>query len=432
MATSLKPKLGLLRLTFYGVGTIVGAGIYSVIGAAAGEAGYGLWISFILAGIAASFSALSYAELASTFPKAGAEYLFLKKALPEYPFIAFLVGFVILLHGAATIATVALAFAGYLDVFVAFSQTAVALTLVAAFTALNIAGIRLSSAVNIAFVSIQLAGLLGLVVLGVRAPSFASEQVLRLDAGWGIIAATSVIFFIYTGYEHMASLGEEVKEPGKTIHRAFLLALILTTAIYLAIVFAVLALAEPQALASSKSPLTLAAGNAIPWMGGVIAVAALCATANAALSGIISASRMLFGMARDKDMPAIFARLLPGRDSPWTASVALLAGIALLVPLGEIKTVASMSSLGALFVFIGVNTAVIVLRYREPALQRPFRTPLAFGRMPVIPLLGIIVSIALATQFSWDVYLFFCLAAAVGVVVYFIKPLRRRDAQSKT
>ena len=421
MNANLKPQLGLLRLTFYGVGTIVGAGIYSVIGAAAGEAGNGLWISFILAGIAAAFSALSYAELASTFPKAGAEYVFLKEALPEYPVVAFLVGFIILLHGAATIATVALAFAGYAEVFFPFPQTATALALVVLFTGLNIAGLRHSSSVNIAFVSIQLTGLVALVILGISSPGFGSAETLTPDAGWGIIAATSIIFFIYTGYEHMASLGEEVKDPGTTIPRAFILALILTTAIYLSVVFAVLALAEPSALASSKSPLTLAAGNALPWMGNVIAIAAVFATANAALSGIISASRMLFGMARDGDMPAIFSRLLPARRSPWLASLAMLAGVVLLLPLGEIKTVASMSSLGALLVFLGVNAAVILLRYREPDMERPFRTPLTLGKLPVIPVLGFIISLALATQFGWQVYLFFCLAIAAGLVIYFVR-----------
>src|SRR5688572_1863698 len=142
MATEqLKRTLSLPQLIFYGVGTMVGAGIYSVIGAAAEEAGAQLWVSFIFAGIAAFLTVLSYAELVSMFPKTGAEYNFLKAAFPDQPVFSFMAGYLIALNASATSATVALAFAGYLGVFVMTPEALTALALLAVCTVVNIVGI---------------------------------------------------------------------------------------------------------------------------------------------------------------------------------------------------------------------------------------------------------------------------------------------------
>ena len=417
MADKLKKALGLVPLTFYGVGTIVGAGIYAIVGVVAGEAGYNMWIAFLLATIAAAFSALSYAEMSSTFPKAGAEYIFLQNAFPKRREISFITGFFITIHGAATFATVVLAFAGYFTRFFDISQILIAYILVMSVTLFNISGIKKSSFVNIALTSAQLLGLIMLVIAGVTSPDFGNAFERDMSFGTEIFATVAIVFYVYTGYEHMATLAEEAKNPGKNIPLAFIFSLVFTTVIYLLIVFSALALATPEALAGSESPLALAGAHRFNWLGTVIALAALFATANVSLSASLSVSRMMYGMAANGDLPSALTKL-NNQKSPWIAAVILATGVGILIPFGEIKFVASVSALGALMVFALVNLSVIILRYKKPDLKRPFRTPLAIGKFPILPACGILVSLLLAIQFEWMVYLAFGIAMAIGVIAY--------------
>ena len=218
----------------------------------------------------------------------------------------------------------------------------------------------------------------------------------------------------------MAALSEEAKRPGKDLWRAFLLALLFTTVIYLSVVFSILSLLEISNLASSISPLKDAASRFSPVLGTAIGISALLATANAVLSASVSVSRILFGMARSGDLPQVLSKTTTKAKSPWVSAVlvALVAGGFVLV--GEIKFVASLSSLGATLVFTAVNLAVIVLRITAPDLDRPFRIPLRIGKIPIFPVLGVIVSLAIASQYSFPVYGAFFGAAAVGIIGYWV------------
>ncbi|MCX2838430.1 amino acid permease [Salinimicrobium sp. CDJ15-81-2] len=414
----LKKSLGTLRLTFYGVGTIVGAGIYTVIGAAAGQAGYDLWLSFILAAVAASFSAVSYAELSSTFPNAGAEFIFLKKAFPKIHIPSFLTGWTIAFHSSATIAAVLLAFSGYLNVFFQFPSLLISYGALILLALISITGIKKSSTANIFMVSIQLLGLLILIVVGLTSTGAPEKEFFQIESFENTLAATATLFFIYTGFEHMAALGSEVKNPGKTIPRAFLLTMLITTIIYLFISFTVLNISNPSKLANEDSPLSVAASNLNSWLPVVLAVAALFATANAAFSGIISISRLLFGMAKTGELPT-FIEKTNKQKVPWAATLIVLVAVGAFLLLGDIKTVAGMSSLGALLVFIAVNIALIVLRYKAPEQERPFKVPLSLGKLPVLPILAILISASLTIQYQWQVYAAFGGAIVVGVVLHY-------------
>lgn len=414
----LKKSLGTLRLTFYGVGTIVGAGIYTVIGAAAGQAGYDLWLSFILAAVAASFSAVSYAELSSTFPNAGAEFIFLKKAFPKIHNPSFLTGWTIAFHSSATIAAVLLAFSGYLNVFFQFPSLLISYGALILLALISITGIKKSSTANIVMVSIQLLGLLILIVVGLTTTGAPEKEFFQIESLENTMAATATLFFIYTGFEHMAALGSEVKNPGKTIPRAFLLTMLITTIIYLFISFTVLNISNPSKLANEDSPLSVAASNLNSWLPVVLAVAALFATANAAFSGIISISRLLFGMAKTGELPT-FIEKTNKQKVPWAATLIVLVAVGAFLLLGDIKTVAGMSSLGALLVFIAVNIALIVLRYKAPEQERPFKVPLSLGKLPVLPILAILISASLTIQYQWQVYAAFGGAIVVGVVLHY-------------
>lgn len=423
----LKKSLGTIRLTFYGVGTIVGAGIYTVIGAAAGQAGTDLWLSFVFAAIAASVSALSYAELSSTYPNAGAEFIFVRKAFPKIDIPSFLTGWTIAFHSSATIAAVLLAFSGYFNTFFSVPSLLISYGVLIILSLISITGIKKSSTANIIMVSIQLLGLFILIVVGLAETGPPKAEFFKVESFSGTLAATATLFFVYTGFEHMAALGSEVKNSGKTIPRAFLLTMVFTTVIYLLIAFTVLNIADPSELAKVDSPLSLAASNLNSWLPVTLAVAALFATANAAFSGIISISRLLFGMASVGELPKFMTKT-NAHKVPWVTTIVVMAAVAGFMLLGDIKIVAGMSSLGALLVFVAVNIALIVLRFKAPDKDRPFKVPLSVGKVPILPILAIIISLSLVIQFDWQVYAAFLGAIVVGILLdYFLDKREKKD-----
>lgn len=421
----LAKTLGFGRLSLYGVGTIIGAGIYSVIGPAAEAAGDGVWMSFLLAAVISAFSGLSYAELASAMPSAGAEHSFLRRALPKAPAVAFAVGLFIAVHGAATFATVGLTFGNYLQTLVAIPPVAVALGLMATATLINIAGVTKASSVSAVLTTVQVLCLIAFAVFAFSLKGLPPPSKVAATADWGgVLQGAAIVFFIYSGYEHMATLSEEAKDPGRDIWRAFMVALCVTTAVYMVVIFGVLALGDARSIASSDFPLVAAAGQLGRWAAVIITGAALLATANAVLNASISGGRLLFGMARTGDLPKALQKTLGKSKSPWIGAAVMLAAASVFAVLGEVKFVASLSSLGVTLVFASVNAAVIVLRYREPDLKRPFKVP-SIGRFPVTAGLGIASSLLLAAQYEWKVYLTFLVAILMGAVPYAL--VRRRS-----
>ncbi|MBP0440419.1 APC family permease [Tianweitania sediminis] len=422
----LAKSLGLVRLCLYGVGTIIGAGIYSVIGPAAAAAGDSIWLSFLVAAVISAFSGLSYAEIASALPGAGAEHNFLRKTFPAIPALAFTVGLFIAVHGAATLATVALTFGNYAQPFLPFSAVIVALTLMGVATAVNVAGIGKASFVSAGLTIVQVACLIGFAAIAISSGNRGLPDITawsdNLD---GMLQGAAILFFIYSGYEHMASLSEEAKRPDRDLWRAFMIALVATTVIYLLVILGVLSLVNADSLARSESPLADAARQLGGSFGIIIVAAALMATANAVLSASLSGSRLLFGMARDGDLPRLLARTRGTNKSPWVGALAFLAVACGFAAVGEIEFVASLSSLGVTLVFAAINSAVIVLRYTQPNLARPFRLP-SIGNIPPTAVLGIVTSLLLAAQYDWAVYTTFAAVFLVGAIPYvFIRRSQR-------
>ncbi|MSP74477.1 MAG: APC family permease [Myxococcales bacterium] len=224
----LKRTLGLAGLTFYGLGIILGAGIYSVLGAAAGLAGSAPWIAFALSGGVAFLTALSYAELVTIQPETSAEYAYLRRALPEWPGLALTTGLLVALSGAATTATVAIAFAGYFRTFVDLPPALVAWSAIAAALGLNILGIRESGWVNTVFTVIEASGLVFLIVLGATSGAF--SKALTAAPNLGVMSGAALVFFAFLGFENVANLAEEAKEPERDLPRAIFLSLGLSAA----------------------------------------------------------------------------------------------------------------------------------------------------------------------------------------------------------
>jgi APA family basic amino acid/polyamine antiporter len=177
---------------------------------------------------------------------------------------------------------------------------------------------------------------------------------------------------------------------------------------------------DPAALGKSEAPLSDAVKSAVPHGGTILAVTALFATASTALITMVAISRLLFSMARDRFLPKPLSRLLPGRQTPWVAALVLFTAAGLLVPLGEVKIIASISSFGILIIFIAVQSAVILLRHRHPRLARGFTVPLSIGRTPLPPVLGICMALVLLTQFEMKVYAIGCGVIALAALAYVV------------
>lgn len=425
---ALNRSLGLMMLTLYGTGMILGAGIYSIIGQAAGMAGYGLWQGFILAAVAALLTALSYAELATMFPKAGGEYIYLRKAFSKRRWVAGTVGNIMVFAGSASATTVALAFASYLNHFVSLPSYLVALGLLVFFTGVNIVGIQHSSWVNAIFTVIEAIGLITFVWLGWQSPNFGSG--IHVLPNMAIVSSAALIIFAYFGFENIVNLAEETREPEKTIPRAIFLSLSISTVLYIFVSIAAVALMPPDQLALTESALTSAAEISSPQIAGILGAIALFSTANTALIALLTTSRILYGISRDNSLPKIFSKTLGGRKTPWVAGLIALGLSAALLPLGKVATLASVASFTTMIAFIAVNVALIALRINEPSLSRPFKVPISFKGIPIFPLLGTVSCVVFLFQFDRQEYLVGLLAfvCSAGIYLLYSKVNRKHSA----
>jgi amino acid transporter len=413
--TKLKRTLGLPALTFYGVGLILGAGIYSIIGEAAGPAGESLWISFLIAGAIALLTGLSYAELATMYAEAGAEFIYMRHAFPRAPWLSRIVGIVLVCAGVAMASTVSIAFAGYSSAFISVPIGLIAAALLGLMTVLNVLGIQQSSWANIAMTLVEAAGLVAVIWIGATQRDFGEAFMVPQD--FGFIAAAGLIFFAYLGFEEIANLAEEARDPHRNIPRALFISLFVSTALYVLVALAVVALLPPEKLADSQRPLAEAVESAAPRISTALGSIALFATANTALIALIGTSRMVLAIAREGDLPRVFATISGARHTPWIAALAILPAALALLPLENLADLGGIASLGALTAFAGVNIALIRLRFSEPARDRPFRVPLAIGRCPVPPVIALFGSVGLALVLPKAAHL--TIGALVAVVAAF-------------
>jgi len=251
----LKRELGLFDVTMYGIGLILGAGIYVLIGKAAEAAGNMVWLSFIIVSVVATFTGLSYAELSSMYPKAAAEYVFIKKAFNS-DFLAFVVGWLIVFTTTISASTISLGFGGYLSGLSGLPIPLTASLLIIALSLVNFYGIQESSRMNILFTLIEVSGLVIIIYLGFAFGTHNPEIYLENPFGFnGILAAIPLIFFAYIGFEHIANVAEETKDPRKVLPRAGMLSIAVTSALYMLVSLAAVSLIDWRALGLSLSPL---------------------------------------------------------------------------------------------------------------------------------------------------------------------------------
>lgn len=417
----LRQSIGLFQAVMYGTGIILGAGIYVLIGEAAGIAGNTIWLSFIIASVIATFTGLSYAELSSIFPKSAAEYVFVKNAF-DNNFVAFIVGCMIVFVAVFSAATVAIGFAGYLSVFFPQMPDMVyAVALIAVLSFVNFIGIRESVWMNVAITLAELAGLFVIIVAGLllspgvsidflETPPTMAEPILLL-----VLSAAGLIFFAYFGFENIANIADETKNASKVIPRALLLSILITAVVYFLVAISALDLVSWKELSASDSPLAAAAGKAFGERGTfMLSIIALLATLNTVLMMLVAGSRIIFGMAREGAFPAKLARIHAGQKTPWIAVIVVMVAaiVSVMASAADISSIANVAVFLIFVVYGFVNLSLIWLRYRQPRLKRPFRSPGTIGKFPVLAGLGLITSLAMLTQFSGYV-----IVAGISVVV---------------
>jgi len=411
----LRRSVNAFELTATGVGIIVGAGIFVLLGLAAAMAGGAIWIPFLLAAAAAAVTGLSYAELSSMFPSAGASFYYVRQAFGANP--AFMVGWLMVFANVISASAVALGFSGYLSSFtvVALAPVAIALILVAG--VILVIGVKESVSLGVVFTGIEVLALIIAVAVGVR--FIGRVDYLEMPLGMaGVLQATTLVFFAYLGFEQIASLSEEAKNPARSIPAAILLAVAITTALYVAVAVTAVSVLGWQELSRSPAPLAEVVRRATgAHVGVVVGIMALFATANTVLFLLLTSARLTYGMAVAGSLPKVLSAVHPRRKTPWLATLATVVIGVVFVFFGDIEDVAQLSNFAIIAAFLLVNAALIYLRYTSPDAPRPFRTPGRLGRMPVTPLLGIGLSLFMLAQLEARVLAYGALIALAGLAV---------------
>jgi APA family basic amino acid/polyamine antiporter len=433
--TKLKRSLGLLDLVFIGVGGIIGAGIFVITGqAAATYAGPGIILSFILSAVAIGITALVYAEFSSAFPISGSAYSYTYATLGEV--IAWLVAWNILLEYGVAAAAVSTGWSGYLRTFLEnnFGFTLpVALTgafdpskgtvidlfaflgIVGVFGLLTV-GIKESAKVNFFIVLLKITILVVFIFVGIKYVKLENITSNFLPFGWsGVWTAASLIVFAYLGFDAVSTLAEETKDPQKTLPKGLILALGISTVLYIAVSFVLVGVlpyysydGKPDSLAYAMYQLNE------KWVADFISIGAVITITSVMIVMGIGFTRVLYSLARDGLLFKTFADIHPKFNTPYKAS--LIGGIFLSILAGflPLKILAEMVNIGTLFAYFMVGVAAIVIR-NNPNIQPLFRVPAANLLLP----LNILFLLFIMAGLPLDTWLRFFIWTLLGILIYF-------------
>jgi len=420
----LQRTLGPVQVTAAGVGIIIGAGIYVLLGAATAEAGAGVWLAFVVAAVLSGLTAMSYAELSAMFPKASAEYEYTRQVAPSW--VAFVVGWMMICGMIIATAAVALGFASYTARFVDLPQRPVALGLLAVEAAIAAAGVGRSAMVSTALSLVQVGGLVFVVVIGL--PHIGTVPLLDGVSVGGVTAAAALVFFAFIGFDEVITLAEETRDPTRVVPRALLGALAVSTLLYVAVAIAALSVLGPEALAASPRPLADVMAHSLGARAAdVVTVIAALSTFNTSLLALTAASRLFYGIGNSGALPRRLTAINRRTHAPVTAIVVSAVAAGCFVLAGDIAVVAGVTDFAIYVVFIAVNSAVIILRYRRPDLDRPFRSPGRIGRLPVLPVLGLVTVAVLAPRLALTPIMLGVAVLAAGALAWLCTArLRRR------
>ncbi|MBD2080858.1 APC family permease [Leptolyngbya sp. FACHB-17] len=429
-ADSLKRVFSLPMLVIYGVGDILGAGIYAVVGRIAGLSGALVWASFVLAMVVAAFTALSYAEMGSRFPKSGGVAYFVHRAF-RTNWLSTLVGWLMFCTCVISMATISRAFAGYvIAIAPGLPDWLIILALFAGLTFVNFRGMKESSALNVVCTTLEVSGLI-IVILVTSAFLLGGNSTVAIAAtaqppiGWSaVIQGAALAFYAFIGFEDLVNVAEEAKNPERDVPRAIVIALSIAGVVYILVSWLSVQVLDPAALAASKAPLLDVVRRAQPNFPPVIfTVIAAFAVLNTALLNFVTASRLIYGMSREGLLPAWFSRLHPERSTPYRTFLVIVPMAIALAVSGTIQLLAGATATLILVMFCLVNVSLLVIKRRDPQ-TRGFRVPIV---VPVLALLLNLGLIAFASNESRGLGLAFM---AVGVLLIVLRDVFMRGTLS--
>jgi APA family basic amino acid/polyamine antiporter len=445
----LRRRLGPLDLMGFGIGIVIGTGIFTLTGIEARDhAGPAVMVSFALAGVASLLAALCYAELASSVPTAGSAYTYAYATMGEI--VAWIIGWDLVLEFALGAAVVARGWSGYLaellDLPTAWfgeSSTvnvgAVAVTLLLGMVATI--GIRQSSRVTNTLVLVKISICVFVVVAGlffVRAANLTpfvppaqppadtesglarplSQVLFGLEPSTfgmaGVLTAAAVVFFAYTGFEAVANLGEETRNPRRDLPLALFGTLGISALLYVGVSFVVVGMVDYRQIDPGAPIASAFEAVGAGWASALVSIAAVAGLTSVILVDIVAIGRIGFAMSRDQLLPAAVGAVHPRWGTPYRITMVVTVGIALLAGFVPLSSLANLVSIGTLFAFVVVSVAVPLLRRTRPHLSRPFRVPFS----PVVPALSALACLYLMTNLSVETWLRFLAWLGLGLIIY--------------
>jgi APA family basic amino acid/polyamine antiporter len=431
-AGGLKRALGAFELTLLGIGAIIGAGIFVLTGVGASYAGPGLVLSFVLAGFACAMAALCYAEFAAMIPVAGSAYSYSYATMGEL--VAWIIGWDLVLEYAVAAAAVAAGWSHYLTVILGglgihlpsalthapgTTPGAIinlpALLVVLGITAILYIGVQESARINSVIVGIKLFAVVVVIVVGVFFIKPANWSPF-LPLGWGgVLRGAAYIFFAYIGFDAVSTAAEEVIDPQRALPIGILTSLGVCTVLYI-VVAAVLTGMVPMHQIDLDAPLATAfVTRGLNFAAGVISAGAVAGLTSVLLVLLLGQSRIFYAISRDGLLPPTFSRVHPKYKTPSIPTIMTGVAVGLTAGLVPIKEIAELTNIGTLFAFVLVCFGVWILRYIEPTMRRPFKTPL----VPIVPILGAGSCFLMMLGLDLTTWMRFVIWLAVGMLIYF-------------
>lgn len=392
-APKLARAIGPVQLTLYALGSMLGSGIYGLVGKAAGLVGNAVWLSFATAVFAAMLTALAYASLGSRYPRAGGAAYVAERAF-RLPVLSFVVGLALVCSGLASVATQSRVFALSLADLLGVKEIpveALVIGFLLVMAGIVFRGIRESMWVNVTSTIIEATGLLIVIAVGISywgSVDYFEVPAEKADAGTAllILQGSILTFFAFIGFEDTYNVAEEVKNPERSIPIAVISAMLIATVLYIAVAISAVSVVPYRELSEAPAPLAAVMDRAAPdFPSYILTIITMFAVGNTALLNYITASRMLYGMSNQGLLPPVVGRVHAARQTPYVAVLILLLILLPLSMAGTIAQLATATVLLLLFVFAVVNASLFVLKRRPGEPEGQFEVPAA------VPLIGAIV-----------------------------------------
>jgi APA family basic amino acid/polyamine antiporter len=447
---TLSRSLGPLSLIALGIGAIIGAGLFSLTGIAAAEnAGPAVVISFVLAAIGCAFAGMCYSEFAAMLPIAGSAYTYARATLGT--FVAWVIGWDLVLEYAVGAATVSVSWSRYVVSFLHNfgiqlpAQLALspfetgrlpdgstvsgivnlpAILVVVALSLLLMRGIRGSASVNSVIVVVKVAIVVTFIAIGVffikhanYVPFIPENTGSFGEFGWsGIWRGAAVIFFAYIGFDAVSTAAQEARHPQRDMPIGIIGSLAICTVLYVAFAFVLTGMVHYTDMKGDAAPVATAIDiTPYPWLHALIKIGIILGFTSVILVLLLGQSRVFYAMASDRLLPRVFAEIHPVWRTPWRANLIFMAFVGALAGFVPISGLAHMTSIGTLLAFTIVCIGIIVLRRTRPELPRPYRTPF----VPAVPVLGILMCLTMMLSLGIATWLRLAIWLAIGLAIYF-------------